>query len=171
MQNIWLEIIFFCVVILIRTNKMRQNRRRQNAVAVKTCQHLRQQCRMSTWDSRAAIDTNQCNKSLWHQNINWCRSSVFVAKFKHIKTLITMLVLSALIIDLYAGTFVQMRFSDKNSNCRSSCSDVFCKKDELKYFATFTGKHVCQRAWCFLVNYAKCLGTSFFIEYLRRLLL
>ena len=69
--------------------------------------------------------------------------------------------------------------------CRSSCLEVFCKKGVLKNFAKLTGKHLCQnhffnkvaaprpatllekRPWhrCFLVNLAKFLRTSFFIEY------
>ena len=65
---------------------------------------------------------------------------------------------------------------------RSSRPDVFCKKDVLKNFAKFTGKHLCQslffnkstglrpetllkmRLWhrCFLVNFAKFLRTTFY---------
>ena len=51
------------------------------------------------------------------------------------------------------------------------------KKDVLRNFAKFTGKHLCQRiffnkvAICFPVNFAKFLRTSFFIEQLRWLLL
>ena len=32
----------------------------------------------------------------------------------------------------------------KNTRCRSSFPEVFCKKDNLKNFAKFTGKHVLQ---------------------------
>ena len=64
---------------------------------------------------------------------------------------------------------------------RSSCPEVFCKKDVLRNFAKFTGKHLCQsfffdkvaglrlaillkkRPWrrCFPVNFAKFLKTLF----------
>ena len=64
---------------------------------------------------------------------------------------------------------------------RSSRPEVFCKKDVLRNFAKFTGKHPCQspttllkkRLWhtCFPVNFAKFLRTLFFTEHLRWLLL
>ena len=66
---------------------------------------------------------------------------------------------------------------------KSSRLEVFCKKVVLRNFAKLTGKHLCQslrpatlfkkRLWhrCFLVNFAKFLRTSFFIEHLRWLLL
>ena len=74
---------------------------------------------------------------------------------------------------------------------RSSRPKVFYRKDVLRYFAKFTGKHLCQslffnkvaclrpgtllkkRLWhrCFPVNFAKFLRTSFFTEHLRWLLL
>ena len=74
---------------------------------------------------------------------------------------------------------------------RSSRQEVFCKKGVLENFAKFTGKHLCQglffnkvaglrpatlfkkRLWhrCFPVNFAKILGTPFFIEHLQWLLL
>ena len=74
---------------------------------------------------------------------------------------------------------------------RSSRPEVFCKKGVLRNFAKFTGKHLCQslffnkvaglrsatllkkRLWhrCFPVNFAKFLGTPFFTEHLRWLLL
>ena len=44
---------------------------------------------------------------------------------------------------------------------RSSRPEVFCKKDVVKIFAKFTGKHLCQRL-CFPVNFAKFLRTYFF---------
>ena len=58
---------------------------------------------------------------------------------------------------------------------RRSHLEVFCKKDVLRNFAKFTGKHLCQslclrpanlfkkRLWhrCVLVNFAKFLGTPF----------
>ena len=73
---------------------------------------------------------------------------------------------------------------------RSSCPEVFCKKDVLENFAKFTVKHLCQslffnkvaglrpatllkkRLWhrCFTVNFAKFLRTPFFIEHLWWLL-
>ena len=73
---------------------------------------------------------------------------------------------------------------------RSSRPEVFCKKDVLKNFAKFTGKHRCQslfsnkvagfrpatllkkglRHRCFSVNFAKILRTSFLTEYLQWLL-
>ena len=74
---------------------------------------------------------------------------------------------------------------------KSSRLEVFCKKDNLKNFAKFTGKHLCQslffnkvaglrsatffkkRFWhrCFSMNFAKFLKALFFIEHLRWLLL
>ena len=68
---------------------------------------------------------------------------------------------------------------------------MFCKKDVLRNFAKFTGKHLCQslffnkvaglrpatvlkkRIWhrCLPVNFAKFLRTPFSIEHLRWLLL
>ena len=33
----------------------------------------------------------------------------------------------------------------KQSNCRSSCPEVFCKKGVLRNFEKFTGKHLYQR--------------------------
>ena len=74
---------------------------------------------------------------------------------------------------------------------RSSRPDVFCKKDVLRNFAKFTGKHLCQilcfakvagltpatllkkRLWhrCFPVNFAKFLIAPFLTEHLRWLLL
>ena len=32
---------------------------------------------------------------------------------------------------------------------RNSCTEVFCKKDNLKKFAKFTGKHLCQSLFFF----------------------
>ena len=63
--------------------------------------------------------------------------------------------------------------------CRSSLSQMFIKIGALKYFAIFTGKHLCWslfsiklRAFrCFPVNIAKFLRAAFFIEHLRWLLL
>ena len=49
---------------------------------------------------------------------------------------------------------------------RSSRPEVFCKKDVLKNFAKFTGKHLCQRLF-----FNKVADWRFFIEYLRWLLL
>ena len=74
---------------------------------------------------------------------------------------------------------------------RSSCPEVFCKKDVLKNLAKFTGKYLChslffnkvadlssvtlfkRRLWhrCIPVNFAKFLRTLIFIENLCRLLL
>ena len=73
----------------------------------------------------------------------------------------------------------------------SSRLGVFCKKDVLKCFAKFTGKHLCQNLFfdkvaglrlgtslkrrlcygCFPVNFGKFLRTLFFIEHLLWLLL
>ena len=63
---------------------------------------------------------------------------------------------------------------------RSSCLEVFCKKDVLRNFWKFTGKHLCQKAcnllktrlWhkCFPVNFEKFLRTTFFLEHLWCLL-
>ena len=44
---------------------------------------------------------------------------------------------------------------------------MFCRKVVLENFAKFTEKHL----WCFAVNFAKFLRTSFFIEHVRWLLL
>ena len=72
------------------------------------------------------------------------------------------------------------------STSRSGRTEVFCKKGDLKNFAKFTGKHLCQslffnkvaslkpasllkkRLWhrCFPVNFAKFLRTLFFKEHL-----
>ena len=46
--------------------------------------------------------------------------------------------------------------------CRSSCSEVFCKKGVLKNFTKLTGKHLCWKLRCFLVNLAKSLKTTFY---------
>ena len=65
---------------------------------------------------------------------------------------------------------------------RSSRPEVFYKKGVLTNFAKFTGKHLCQslffylikkRLWhrCFPVNFAKFLRTLFLKEHLRWLLL
>ena len=74
---------------------------------------------------------------------------------------------------------------------RSSPLEVFCKKDFLRNFAKFKGKHLCQslffnkvaelrpatllekRFWhrCFPVNFVRFLRTAFFIEQLSWLLL
>ena len=68
---------------------------------------------------------------------------------------------------------------------RSSRPEVFCKKDVLRNFAKFTGKHLCQslffrpatllkkRLWhrCFSVNFAIFRSTPFLTEHLRWLLL
>ena len=79
----------------------------------------------------------------------------------------------------------------KSLSVRSNRPEVFCKKDVLKNFIKFTGKHLCQslffnevaglrpatslkkRLWhrCFPFNFAKFLRTSFFIEHLWWLLL
>ena len=70
-------------------------------------------------------------------------------------------------------------------------SEVFYKKGVLRYFAIFTGKHLCQslffnkiaglrpatlltkKPWhrCFSVNFATFLRTPIFLEHLRWLLL
>ena len=73
----------------------------------------------------------------------------------------------------------------KLRKCRSSCPELFCKKDVLKNFVKLTGKHLRQslffnkvadladlspatllkkRLWhrCFPVNFAKFLRTSFY---------
>ena len=67
--------------------------------------------------------------------------------------------------------------------CRSSRTEVFCKKCALRNVAKFTGKHLCQslfratllrrRLWhrCFSVNFAKFLRTLFLTEHLRWMLL
>ena len=74
---------------------------------------------------------------------------------------------------------------------RSSRPEVLCKKDFLRNFTKFTGKHLCQslflnklaglspvtllkkRLWhrCFPVNFVKFLRTPFYIEHLWWLLL
>ena len=77
------------------------------------------------------------------------------------------------------------------SNYGSSCPEVFYKKDVLRNFAKFTGKHLCRtlfftkvaglrpttlfkkRLWhrCFPVDFAKFLRAPFLTEHLRWLLL
>ena len=79
----------------------------------------------------------------------------------------------------------------RNEKCKSSHQRRSIITGVLENFAKFTGKHVCQslffnkvagprlgtlikkRLWhkCFLVNFAKCLRTSFLTEKLRWLLL
>ena len=64
---------------------------------------------------------------------------------------------------------------------RSSRLEMFCKKDVLKNFTKFTGKHLCPKPAtllkkrlshrCFPVNYAKFLRTPFVTEHLWWLLL
>ena len=63
----------------------------------------------------------------------------------------------------------------KHSNSRSQ---MFYKIDALKNLAIFTGKHLCWRFFlinfikkrlqhrCFPVNIAKCLSTTFYVEYI-----
>ena len=78
-----------------------------------------------------------------------------------------------------------------SKNVRSSRPEVLCKKDVLRNFTKFTGKHLRQslvynkvadlrsvtllkkRLWhrCFPVNFVKFLRTPFFIEHLWWLLL
>ena len=60
------------------------------------------------------------------------------------------------------------------NTARSSCPEVFCKKDALKKFTKFTGKQPClpatllkKRLWKFV----KFLRTPFFIEHFRWVLL
>ena len=62
---------------------------------------------------------------------------------------------------------------------RSSHQRCSAKKDVLRNFKKFTGKHLCKSLFfnkaaglrCFSVNFAKFLRTPFFTEYLRWLLL
>ena len=56
---------------------------------------------------------------------------------------------------------------------RSSYPRCSVKKDVLRNFAKFTGKHLCQRLWhkCFPVNLAKFLRIPYFTEHLRWLFL
>ena len=88
-----------------------------------------------------------------------------------------------------------MQYENTEYNCaqydRSSRPEVFCKRDVLRNFAKFTGKHLCERLsfkkvaglrpatllkkslWhkCFPVNLATLLRTPFYIEHLWWLLL
>ena len=77
------------------------------------------------------------------------------------------------------------------SNFTVSCPELFCKNGDLRNFAKFTRKHLCQGLffikvtglrpatllkksvwhWCFPVNCTKFLRTPFFIDHLRWLLL
>ena len=84
----------------------------------------------------------------------------------------------------YQNDFPQSFLSSLNwqlAHCRSSCSDVFCKKGVLENFTKFTGEQLCQsllfnkvaglmptilfkkRLWhrCFLLNCTKFLRTPF----------
>ena len=68
---------------------------------------------------------------------------------------------------------------------RSSCPEVLCKKGALRNFTKFTRKHLCQSLslrpatllkkrlshWCFPVNFAKFLRTTFLQNASGRLLL
>ena len=76
-------------------------------------------------------------------------------------------------------------------SCRSSSSEMFCRKGVLRNFAKFTGKHLCQSLFfkkvaglrpavllkkslwhmCFPVNFAKFLRAPLFTEHLWWLLL
>ena len=78
-----------------------------------------------------------------------------------------------------------------NLQFRSSCPELFCKKDVLRSLTKFTGKRLCQslffnkvaclrpatllkkRLWhrCFPVNFEKSLRTPFYTEHLWWLLL
>ena len=88
-------------------------------------------------------------------------------------------------------TFISWQFLSKSRSDRSSRPEVFCKNGVLRNFAKFTRKHLCQSLFfnkiaglrpatllkkrpChrfFLVNFAKFLITSFFIEHMWWLLL
>ena len=76
----------------------------------------------------------------------------------------------------------------QSNKVRSSRPDLFCKKDVIKHFVNFTGKHLCQslffnnvsfltlfkiRLWHrrFLLHFAKFLRTPFHTEQLWWLLL
>ena len=76
----------------------------------------------------------------------------------------------------------------QSNKVRSSRPDLFCKKDVIKHFVKFTGKHLCQSLvfnnvslltlfkirlwhWCFLLHFAKFLRTPFHTEQLWWLLL
>ena len=92
--------------------------------------------------------------------------------------------LSMMMVVQYATPKQHLKF-------RISRPEVFCEKGVLRNFAKFTGKHLCQslffnkvaglrpatllkkRLWhrCFPVNFVKFLGTPFFTEHLRWLLL
>ena len=62
------------------------------------------------------------------------------------------------------------------SSLRNSRPEVSCKKDVLRRFTKFLGKHLCQSLFLnkvagLPVNFVKLLRTSFFIEHLWWLLL
>ena len=81
---------------------------------------------------------------------------------------------------LWTAASENQRTSDK---FRSSCPEVFCKKDILRHFAKFTVKQLCQshlfnkvaglRHWhrCYPVNFVKFLRPPFFLKHLWWLLL
>ena len=52
-------------------------------------------------------------------------------------------------------------------------SEGFFKKDIMRNFAEFTGKHLCRNLffWCFVGNFAKFVRTPFLQNSTRRLLL
>ena len=86
----------------------------------------------------------------------------------------------------YRSSHLQVRENRCSPYFKRSCLEVICKKGVLKNFGKFTGKHLRQslffskfavltpvtllkyRLWhrCFPVNFAKFLGTPFFIEHL-----
>ena len=87
--------------------------------------------------------------------------------------------------------FIYINFGSSQNLNKNSQNQVFCKKDVLRNFAKFIGKHLChshffnkvaglstatllkKRLWhrCFSVNFAKFLKTPFLTEHLRWLLL
>ena len=61
---------------------------------------------------------------------------------------------------------------------RSTCPKAFCKKDVLRNFSKFTGKHMCQSLFFNIdsdtgvpVDFVKFLRTTFLTKHLRWLLL
>ena len=115
----------------------------------------------------------------------WMINEVISSPFADTQTLITFYINDPSWAFIKRAFDVQEHFMNITEAVAQSCS---VKKDVLRNFAKFTGKHLYQslffdkiagrplskkRLWhrCFLVSFAKFLRTPFFTEHLRLLLL